>query len=105
MQSYHLKFFVQENHKLHSKLTYEWLLEHARKIGIPGGSVFRAIAGYGRHHKLHEETFFELAGDIPVEVGFVVTPDQADDLLALVRAENLSLFFVKTPVEFGLTIE
>jgi len=28
--------------------------------GISGGSAFRAVAGFGRHGKLHEETFFEL---------------------------------------------
>lgn len=104
MQNYYLKFFVQENHRHHSLLVYEWLLEHAKKIGIHGGSVFRAIAGYGRHHKLHEEHFFELAGDVPVEVGFVVTEDEANKLFELIRDENLSLFYVKTPVEFGLTL-
>jgi len=103
MQSYYLKFFVQENHKHHSLPVYEWLLEHARKAGIKGGSAFRAIAGYGRHHKLHEAGFFELAGSESIEVGFAVTGDEADKLLNLVNTEKLSLFYVKTPVEFGLT--
>ncbi|MHB1592333.1 MAG: DUF190 domain-containing protein [Sulfuricella sp.] len=31
-----------------------------------------AIAGYGRHGILHEYHFFELAGDLPVMVEFVV---------------------------------
>ncbi|MFT3790053.1 MAG: DUF190 domain-containing protein [Rudaea sp.] len=44
-------------------LLYEWLLERARKLGIHGGSAFRAIAGYGRHGRLHEQQFFELAGE------------------------------------------
>ena len=40
-----LRFYVHENRKHHHILLYEWLLEHAKKTGIHGGSAFRAIAG------------------------------------------------------------
>jgi len=73
MQGIYLKFYVQEKHRHHGILAYEWLLEQARQHGIHGGSAFRAIAGYGRHGRLHEEHFFELAGDLSVEVGFVLS--------------------------------
>ena len=66
MKSTVLRFYMHENRKLHGRLLYEWLLEHAKKMGIHGGSAFRAIAGYGRHGVLHEQHFFELAGDLPV---------------------------------------
>jgi Uncharacterized conserved protein len=51
-------------------LLSEWLLEQAKQHGLGGGSVFRAIAGFGRHGVLHEEQFFELADDLPVKVEF-----------------------------------
>ena len=73
MQGVYLKFYVQENRRHHGILAYEWLLETARKLGLHGGSAFRAIAGFGRHGRLHEEHFFELAGDLSVEVGFALT--------------------------------
>lgn len=47
----------------------EWLLEQAKRHGLGGGSVFRAIAGLGRHGVLHEEQF-ELADDLPVRSNF-----------------------------------
>ena len=31
------------------------------------GSAFRAIAGFGRHGVLHEQHFYELAGDLAIE--------------------------------------
>jgi PII-like signaling protein len=78
MQGVYLKFYVPEKRRHHGILAYEWLLEAARKQGIHGGSAFRAIAGFGRHGKLHEEHFFELAGDVvSVEVGFALTEEQA----------------------------
>jgi PII-like signaling protein len=56
----------------------KWLLEHAKKMGIHGGSSFRAIAGYGRHGILHEQHFFELAGDLTVVTEFIVSEAEAD---------------------------
>jgi len=103
MQGIYLKFYVAENHKHGATSVYEWLLERAKEIGIHGGSAFRAMAGFGRHHKLHEDHFFELQGTLPVEVGFVVTEDEAKLLFDLIEAEGLSLFYIKLPVEFGVT--
>jgi PII-like signaling protein len=98
-----LKIYVGESQKHHGVLLYEWLLEQAKKMDIPGGSAFRAIAGFGRHAVIHEDSFFELAGKVPVEVGFAVSDADAQRLLDLVRREGLRLFYVKTPAEHGLT--
>lgn len=97
-----LKFYMHENLQHRHILAYEWLLEQARKIGIHGGSALRAIAGYGRHGILHEDHFFELAGDLPVMVEFVVSDEEAERLLALIQTEKLPLFYVRTPVEYGI---
>jgi uncharacterized protein len=98
-----LKFYVAENRRHHHQLVYEWLLEAAKKFGLHGGCAFRALAGFGRHGRLHEEHFIELAGDLPVEVGFVVSEDEADRFLAQIAAEGLGLFFLRVPVDFGFT--
>src|SRR5437764_15337054 len=81
---------------------YEWLLEQAKKMGIHGGSAFRAIAGFGQHGILHEEHFFELAGDLPVEIDFAVTDAEAEKLLALIDKEQIRIFYARIPIEFGV---
>lgn len=105
MQGCFLKFYVAENRRHHHKLAYEWLLEEAQKLGLKGGSAFRAVAGFGRHGRLHEEHFFELAGDVPVEIGFVVSEEEADALIAHIKQQGLNLFYLRVPVEFGFTNE
>jgi len=102
MQGVYLKFYVPEKRRHHGVLAYEWLLEEARKLGVPGGSAFRAVAGYGRHGRLHEDHFFELAGDLAVEVGFALGEDEAQNLLAHLGGEALELFYVKLPLEMGV---
>jgi PII-like signaling protein len=97
-----LRFYVHENDRVHGRLAWEWLLEQANKLGIRGGSAFRAMAGFGRHHVLHEQTFFELAGTLTVEVEFTVTEDEAERVLALVKKEKLRLFYARIPARFGV---
>jgi PII-like signaling protein len=97
-----LKFYVHEGHRLHGRLVWEWLLEQANKMGIRGGSAFRAMAGFGRHHMLHEAHFFELAGTLTVEVEFIVTEAEASKLLELIHKENVRLFYARIPAHFGV---
>ena len=102
MQSVYLKFYVSEKQRHEGALLYEWLLEEAKKLGLPGGSAFRAIAGFGRHGRLHEESFFELAGELSVQVEFVLDTALADKLLAALLEHKLNLFYVRYAVESGI---
>lgn len=102
MQGSFLRFYVHEDHRLHGRLVWEWLLEQANRLGVPGGSAFRAMAGFGRHHVLHESRFFELAGTLTVEVEFIVSDEQAHQLLELVKAEKIRLFYACFPALFGV---
>jgi len=97
-----LRFYVHENRRHDHVLLYEWLLAEARKLGIQGGSAFRAIAGFGRHGVLHEERFFELAGDLPVAIDFAAEADEAQRLLDRIRVERISIFYVRLPIEFDV---
>lgn len=103
MQEVVLRFYVSEKQHHQSELTYEWLLRLAQRLELPGGSAFRAIAGFGKHGRLHEETFFELAGELAVAVEFVLGAESADRLVAAVTAEKLQLHYVRYAVTTGTT--
>lgn len=96
-----LRFYVHESRKHRHILLYEWLLEQAREMGIHGGTVFRAIAGFGRHGVMREEHFFELAGDLAVQIDFAVSDDDAQRLLDRIAAEGIGIFYVRAPIEYG----
>jgi PII-like signaling protein len=102
MKGVYLRFYMAENRKHRHILLYEWLLEHAKRLGIHGGSAFRGIAGFGRHGVLHEQHFFELAGELPVEVEFLVREEEAESLLASLRAEKINVVYAKAPAEIGV---
>jgi uncharacterized protein len=102
MQGSFVRFYVHEDQRLHGRLVWEWLLEQANKLGIRGGSAFKAMAGFGRHHMLHEARFFELAGTLTVEVEFIVTDEEVNKLLELVRRQDIRLFYAQVPARFGV---
>ena len=97
-----LRFYMHMHARHDGLLVSEWLLEQAKRHKLGGGSVFRAIAGFGRHGVLHQEAFFELADDLPVAVEFLLRDHEADALLQRVRESGVELVYARTPVRFGV---
>jgi PII-like signaling protein len=98
----HLRFYTHAHTKHDGMLLSEWLLEQAKRHKLGGGSVFRAVAGFGRHGVLHEEAFFELADDLPVKIEFLLHESEAETLLQLVRDAGVELVYARLPIHFGV---
>jgi PII-like signaling protein len=99
MNAVALRFYVHQPRKHGKVLLFEWLLERAKALGIHGGSAFFAVAGYGRHGVIHEQKFLELPEVLPVVVEFVVSSDEAQRMLDLVRAEKIHCLCTRTNTE------
>jgi len=63
--------------------------------------LIAAAEGFGHNGKFHSAHFFDLA-DQPVEVVLAVSEAEAECLFARLREANVKVFYVKTPVEFGV---
>jgi uncharacterized protein len=101
MNGVYLRFYTHEDRRVHGVLFYEWLLDQAKKAGIHGGTAFKAMAGYGRRGVTHESKFFELAGDLTVEVEFILTAEEAAQLIEVVKTAKIRVFYASVPAEFG----
>jgi uncharacterized protein len=100
---YLLHFYMREDQRHHHELLWQWLLERANQLGVRGGSAFRAMGGFGHHHVLHEQRFFELAGTLAVQVEFIVNEAESRRLLELIERENIHIFYACTPARFGVS--
>lgn len=96
-----LKVYLNEKQRHGGTLLYEWLLNEAQRAGVKGGSVLKSIAGFGRHGLMHDESFFELAGELPIQIEFVLDKSMADNFIEVLRAQKLNLFYTCYPVESG----
>lgn len=100
MNGYQISFFTQQNRRHHGKLLAEWLVHLAKELGLHGATLIPGSEGFGHKGRIHSAHFFELT-DQPLEVLMAVTEDEAERLFARLRTEGVSLFYVKTLVEFG----
>jgi PII-like signaling protein len=102
MNGYQITFFTHQNRRHHGQPLADWLVHLARELKLRGATAIAASEGFGHHGRIHSAHFFELA-DQPVEVLIAATEEEAARLFARLREEKLELFYVKTPVEFGVT--
>ena len=96
-----LRFYLRENERQSGRLVWWWLLTRARQIGIRGGSAFLAMAGFGRHRKLNLPQAHSFSNTQTIEVEFVVTDEEADQLLDWADEEHIRLLYARIPIQFG----
>ncbi|HEX4986083.1 MAG TPA: DUF190 domain-containing protein [Burkholderiales bacterium] len=101
MQGYQVTFLTQQDRRHGHQPMHDWLVALARELGIQGSTVVAAAEGYGRAGRLHSVHFFELA-DQPMEVVMAMTQQQAAALFERLDREKANLFYMKTPVEYGV---
>ncbi|HTT13945.1 MAG TPA: hypothetical protein VMG60_24020 [Burkholderiaceae bacterium] len=59
------------------------------------------LAGFGRHHVMHEDRFIELGGSLIVEIEFIVSDAEKKQILDLVKVEKVRPFYAEIPARFG----
>ena len=104
MKGFQLTFFTRQDRRQGHTPMAEWLLLEARKLGLSGGTLMGAGEGFGHDGKLHSAHFFELA-DQPIEVTIAASQADAERLFDRLREEKVNVFYVKAPIEFGMTGE
>jgi len=82
-----LTIYVDENEKLHGKPVYEAILDILAQRKIAGASVFRGVAGYGSHGKLHTAKILELSTTLPVKIEVV----DSEEMIKIIMAELTSV--------------
>ncbi len=102
MNATQLRFYVPENDRYEGLLLWEWLLRAAARLGAFGGSAVRPIGGFGRHHVLHEQKFFELAGSLAVQVDILISAALSRQLLQQASQTGLRIAYTSYPVETGV---
>ncbi|MFJ2366358.1 DUF190 domain-containing protein [Pseudomonas sp. NPDC087697] len=100
MQGFLVIFFTQQNRRHHGKMLGDWLIDLAKEMGLHGATLATGIEGFGHSGKLHSAHFFEMA-DQPAEIRLAITEEECNRLFERLEAEDIALFYIKAPVEFG----
>src|SRR5579864_4936246 len=65
---------------------WEDVLSLLRHEGAAGATMFRGLAGFGAHSRLHVARIADLVPDLPVLVEWIDTPQQVERLLPRIAA-------------------
>lgn len=104
MLGYQVIFYVQQDQKHRGVSLGQWLLNRARELNIGEAALFAAAEAVDREHKLHSARFFE-QNDQHLQVQMILPELDVERLFADIEAEGLNIFYIKLPVEMGVTGE
>ncbi|WP_436898884.1 DUF190 domain-containing protein [Acinetobacter gyllenbergii] len=101
MNGFLLSFYTAQNRTYQGQMMSEWLLSVAKQMNLRGATVLAGLEGVDHQGLFHSASFFELA-DRPIQIQFAVSNQQATELLDYLNDKEISLFYVKTPIEYGV---
>ncbi|TKC81649.1 DUF190 domain-containing protein [Trinickia terrae] len=101
MNGQQLTFYTERNRRHGHQTVCEWLLHEAHELGIHGATVVAAAEGIGHAGAHHAAHALKLA-DQPLQIILAATGDEAERMLAAVRAANVHVFYTRFPIEFGM---
>ena len=95
-----LRIYIGERDKTGHTTAYEALLLEARRQGISGVTVLRAIMGYGASASIHTAKLIEITDDLPIVIEIVDSENKVAAFLPW-----LDHFFNETGIGATVTIE
>ena len=76
-----LRIFINDVDHSHGQPLYHVILQLAWNEGLTGGTVMKAVAGFGGHKRLHEATMLDLAQNLPLVIEMI---DETPKIEALI---------------------
>lgn len=83
---YLLRIFIGESDKKEGIPLYEWIVRRAKKEGIAGATVLRAIEGYGGTSQIHTARILQLSTDLPIVIEIIDTLEKIDAFMPIIEA-------------------
>ncbi len=80
-----LTIYIGESDHWHNQPLHIALIEIARKRGLAGATVTRAIEGYGKHSTIHTTHILDLSSDLPIVVTIIDQEEVLADFLPVVK--------------------
>ena len=91
-----IRVFIAEEDTYNGEPLYKYILEWCLRNDIAGATVFKGMAGFGKHKKLRRHTLLPKK-DLPLVVEIVDNPE---------KVESILIPFLKEVVKEGLiTVE
>ena len=82
-----LKFFIGSTDQINQEPLYEYIVFQAKKKGIAGATVTKAIMGFGASSVIHSYKFWEVSDKVPLVVELVDEEDKINSFYETIRPQ------------------
>jgi len=79
-----LRIYIGDSDQWRGKPLYSVLLEHLKKEGLAGATVYRGIGGFGAHSHIHTAAILDLSTDLPLVIEVIDTPEKINHAIETV---------------------
>ena len=76
-----LRVYIGESDRYRGKPLYLYILELLKKRGLRGATVYRGIAGFGSHSRIHTVDVLRLSEDLPIVLEAVDEEEKVKSVL------------------------
>ena len=83
-QAKRLRIYIGDSDQWRGKPLSAVLLEQLKQEGLAGATVFRGVAGFGAHSRIHTAAILDLSTDLPIVIEVIDTPEKIQHALEVV---------------------
>jgi len=76
-----MRIHIGESDRWHGHALCNEIVDYLRREHYAGATVFRGIAGFGAHARLHEPKLLRLSSDLPIVIECIDTQEKIDRAL------------------------
>ena len=107
-----MRIHVGEDDRWEGRPLYQAIVEHLRDERYAGATVFRGIAGFGAHARMHGPKLFRMSSDLPILIECIDTQEKIDAVLptldrmiggGLMTLEQVRVTMYRGPIASGGT--
>ncbi len=81
--AHRLRIYVGESARYHHQPLYHAIVMEARRRGLAGATVVRAMEGYGPSNRLHTTNLLDLSADLPIVIEIIDSEQYLTEFLTV----------------------
>lgn len=80
-----LRIYISSTDKFQEHPLYEIIVKEAHRNGMEGATVLKGIMGFGAHHEIHKESFWDFNEKIPLVIEVVDVGIKIDRFVEIIK--------------------
>ncbi len=94
-----LKIYLNNTDKLEGKTLWHLILERVKEASLQGATVYKAVAGVGKHKEIHTFDLLALSINIPIIIEIIDSESKINSFLEANKEYLKETFVTKSAIE------